>query len=174
MIGINTSIFSPSGGSAGIGFAIPVDTVKYIVETLIRDGKVTRPVMGITYLQSSQARTLGITKGVLVLDVPPNSAAEKAGMKGTRRTESGLIEIGDIIVQIEDMKIDSETDLLNALESFKPGVVVKVVVNRPEVEGTPSDPRLIMTTKTLYLQLKASTDISTSHYLFFSPEYGDP
>lgn len=88
---MNTAIYSPSGASAGIGFAIPVDEVKYIVATLIQDGRVVRPVLGISYLGSKQARTLGITTGVLVLEVPPNSPAAKAGLKGTRRSESGLI-----------------------------------------------------------------------------------
>ena len=68
MIGMNTAIYSTSGASAGIGFAIPSSTVKYIVDTLIRDGRVVRPILGISYLESKQARALGITKGVLVLD----------------------------------------------------------------------------------------------------------
>ena len=68
LIGINTAIFSPSGASAGIGFAIPSEPLKYIVETLIRDGKIIRPVLGISYLESKQARALGIRKGVLVLE----------------------------------------------------------------------------------------------------------
>jgi S1-C subfamily serine protease len=76
---MNTAIYSPSGASAGIGFAIPVDQVKSIV------------VLGISYLGSKQARTLGITKGVLVLEVPPDSPAFVAGLKGTRRTYNGLI-----------------------------------------------------------------------------------
>lgn len=88
---MNTAIYSPSGASAGIGFAIPIDTVKVIVETLIRDGRVIRPVLGISYLGTKQARTLGITSGVLVLDVPPNTPPAKAGLKGTRRTDTGLI-----------------------------------------------------------------------------------
>jgi S1-C subfamily serine protease len=79
LIGMNTAIYSPSGASAGIGFAIPVDTLKTIVETIIKDGKVVRPLIGITYLESSQAKALGIEKGVLVLDVPKGSAAAAAG-----------------------------------------------------------------------------------------------
>jgi S1-C subfamily serine protease len=100
LIGMNTAIYSPSGASAGIGFAIPVDQVKSIVETLIRDGRVVRPVLGISYLGSKQARTLGITKGVLVLEVPPDSPAFVAGLKGTRRTYNGLIGtlFGSLIV----------------------------------------------------------------------------
>ena len=91
LIGMNTAIYSPSGASAGIGFAIPVDAVQFIVNTLIRDGQVVRAILGISLLGSKQARTLGISSGVLVLDVPPDSPADRAGLKGTRRTESGLI-----------------------------------------------------------------------------------
>ncbi len=93
LIGMNTAIYSPSGASAGIGFAIPVDAVQFIVNTLIRDGQVVRAILGISLLGSKQARTLGINSGVLVLDVPPDSPADRAGLKGTRRTESGLIGI---------------------------------------------------------------------------------
>eukprot|EP00594_Rhizosolenia_setigera_P012461 CAMPEP_0178964010 /NCGR_PEP_ID=MMETSP0789-20121207/15387_1 /TAXON_ID=3005 /ORGANISM="Rhizosolenia setigera, Strain CCMP 1694" /LENGTH=510 /DNA_ID=CAMNT_0020648633 /DNA_START=96 /DNA_END=1628 /DNA_ORIENTATION=- len=165
LIGMNTSIYSPSGASAGIGFAIPIDSVKRIVETLIRDGKVVRPVLGISYLESKQARALGIEKGVLVLEVPTGSPAFKAGMKGTRRTESGLIEIGDIIVKIEDMKINTEADLFAALESFKPGDTVKVTVNRADLEQINST-KLRLIPKTLSIQLRASTDLPASRYLF--------
>jgi len=59
LVGMNTAIYSPSGASAGIGFAIPVDTLKFVVETIIKDGKVVRPLIGITYLESSQAKALG-------------------------------------------------------------------------------------------------------------------
>ena len=155
LIGMNTAIYSPSGASAGIGFAIPVDTVKFIVDTLIRDGKVVRPVLGISYLQSRQARALGISKGVLVLDVPVDSPAYKAGMKPTRRTESGLIEIGDIIVKVDQTEINTEGDLFQALETFKPGDKVKVTVNRLEPQGN----ALITKEIVLTVQLKASPNI---------------
>lgn len=98
LIGMNTAIYSLSGSSAGIGFAIPVDTLKYEVETLIREGKVVRPVMGVSYLETSQARSLGINSGILVLDAPNGSPAKKAGVRGTRRTQSGSIDLGDIII----------------------------------------------------------------------------
>ncbi len=129
---MNTAIYSPSGASAGIGFAIPIDTVKYIVNTLIRDGKVVRPILGISYLESKQARALGIGRGVLVLDVPQGSPAEKAGLKGTRRTETGLVEIGDIIIQVSDVVINTEANLFQALETFQPGDTVEVRVLRIE------------------------------------------
>lgn len=127
---MNTAIYSPSGASAGIGFAIPIDTVKFIVETLIADGKVVRPVLGISYLESKQAKALGIQSGVLVLEVPPDSAAARAGLKGTRRTESGLIEIGDIIIKVNEKVINTESDLFASLEDFKPGDMVDLTVNR--------------------------------------------
>uniref|UniRef100_A0A7S0TE84 PDZ domain-containing protein n=1 Tax=Pseudo-nitzschia delicatissima TaxID=44447 RepID=A0A7S0TE84_9STRA len=130
LIGMNTAIYSPSGASAGIGFAIPVDTINYIVTTLIRDGKVVRPILGIGFLESKQARALGITRGVLVLEVPPGSPAQKAGLKGTKRTETGLVEIGDIIVKIGDVIIETEANLFQALEKMKPGDIADVKVLR--------------------------------------------
>ncbi|GFH55736.1 hypothetical protein CTEN210_12212 [Chaetoceros tenuissimus] len=169
LIGMNTSIYSPSGASAGIGFAIPVDTVKFIVETLIRDGKIVRPVLGISYLESKQARALGIERGVLVLDVPVNSPAYKAGMRGTRRNEMGLIEIGDIIVKIEDMKINTEADLFQALEMYKPGDVVQVKVMRPDLDVA-NGKSLRLDSKTLAIQLKASSSVGISQYLYANPD----
>lgn len=83
LIGMNTAIYSPSGASSGIGFAIPSDTIKFVVETLIRDGRVVRPVIGISYLESRQAQALGISNGVLILDVPKGSPAAAAGLKGS-------------------------------------------------------------------------------------------
>jgi S1-C subfamily serine protease len=136
LIGMNTAIYSPSGGSAGIGFAIPADTLKFIVETLIRDGRVVRPVIGISYLEKQQAKALGISKGVLILDVPSGSPAYRAGLRGTRRMENGLIELGDIIKQIDNRPIDTETDLFEVLEDYKPGDRIKITVSRVDVESS--------------------------------------
>ena len=119
--------------------------------------------MGISFLESKQARALGIEKGVLVLDVPTTSPAFKAGMRGTRRTQSGLVEIGDIIIKVDDTKISTEADLFGALESFKPGDVVKVTVNRIDLE-TPSQAKL--TPKVLSITLKASDENAISRYLY--------
>lgn len=165
LIGMNTAIYSPSGGSAGIGFAIPVDTLKYVVDVLIRDGRVVRPVLGISYLQSAQARALGVSRGVLVLDVPANSPAYKAGMRGTRRTEDGLIEIGDVIIDIEGDRIDSEADLFASLEKYKPGERIKITVNR--AEGVGKDGRqLKLKAVTLTTSLKASIDLPQMGNIF--------
>lgn len=149
---MNTAIYSPSGASAGIGFAIPADTVSYIVSTLIRDGKVIRPILGISYLESKQARALGIGRGVLVLDVPPGSPAEKAGLKGTRRTETGLVEIGDIIVQVGKVQINTEADLFQALEKFEPGDMVELKVLRIEA----MDDSLVQRETTIKIPLQSS------------------
>jgi S1-C subfamily serine protease len=124
------AIYSTSGASAGISFAIPIDTVKYIVDTLIRDGKVVRPILGISYLESKQARALGIERGVLVLVVPPGSPPAEAGLKGTRRTETGLVEMGDIIVKVGGATINSEANLFQALDKYQPGDTVELKVLR--------------------------------------------
>mmetsp|Transcript_36617 Transcript_36617/g.56263 ORF Transcript_36617/g.56263 Transcript_36617/m.56263 type:complete len:163 (-) Transcript_36617:853-1341(-) len=153
---MNTAIYSLSGTSAGIGFAIPIDAVKFIVDTLIRDGKVVRPVLGISYLESQQARPLGIRKGVMVLDVPTTSPAYKAGLKGTRRTEEGLVELGDIIVQIGEDKINTEADLFQTLEKRKPGDRVKVIVNRLSTVNSNQEPAFKEVI--LYTILKPSSD----------------
>ncbi|KAL3926746.1 MAG: hypothetical protein SGBAC_013351, partial [Bacillariaceae sp.] len=96
------------------------------------DGKIIRPILGIGYLESKQARALGISRGVLVLDVPPDSPAAKAGLKGTRRTETGLIEIGDIIVKVGSTVINAEANLFEALEGYQPGDIVEIKVLRIE------------------------------------------
>ena len=105
LIGMNTAIFSPSGASAGIGFAIPVDTLKYQVDTIIRDGKVTRSAIGISYVSAGQARALGVNRGVLVLDVPSGSSAAQAGLRGSYRADDGSVVLGDVITAINSDKV---------------------------------------------------------------------
>ena len=84
-------------------------------------------------------------------------------MRGTTRTESGLIEIGDIIIKVEDMKINTEADLFAALESYKPGDVVKVVVNRVD---TKSQSTAKLAPKVLMIPLRASSEIAISRFLY--------
>jgi S1-C subfamily serine protease len=130
LIGMNTAIYSLSGASAGIGFSIPVDTLRYEVDTLIRDGRVQRPVIGITYLDTSQARMLGIDRGVLVLVTPEGSPAAAAGLKGTSRGANGNVLLGDVIVGVDAVEVNTEADLFKALETHKVGDVVGVTVRR--------------------------------------------
>lgn len=162
MIGMATAIYSPSGASAGVGFAIPVDTVKYVVDMLIRNGEIIRPVLGVSILDSRQARqALGITKGILILEVKPGTPASQAGLRGLRRTDSGIIEIGDIIIAVEGKPIENEGDLFRAIEAYEPGDVVKVTVNRPEVEVDPDGrPEIKLRVLTFSVKLIASGDKS--------------
>src|SRR5437867_7446434 len=98
LIGVNTAIYSPSGVSAGIGFAIPVDTVNRIVAELIRYGKITRPGIGVQLdeqINEQVSQRLGV-KGVLVVDVVRGGAAAKAGIQPTRRDAEGRLRLGDI------------------------------------------------------------------------------
>jgi len=129
LIGMNTAIYSTSGASAGIGFAIPVDTLKAVVETIIKDGKVVRPALGIQYLGGEQAKLMGITKGLLVLGVAPRSAAEDAGLRGTSRSFFSMT-LGDVIVAIDGKPIGTEADFLKGLDGRKVGDTVELTVLR--------------------------------------------
>jgi S1-C subfamily serine protease len=129
LIGVNTAIYSPTGASAGIGFAIPVDTVNRIVPELIRSGKVTRPGMGIQVAEDQIAERLGVT-GVLVVEVVQGSAAAKAGLRPTRREASGRVRLGDVITAIDGKKIESTNELFLTLEKYKVGDSVNVSLLR--------------------------------------------
>jgi S1-C subfamily serine protease len=149
----------------GIGFAIPVDTLKYEVDTLIRDGKIVRPIIGISYLTSSQAKIFGIEKGVLVLEVPENSNAQSAGLMGTIRTSEGNVRLGDIIVGVDSMTVDSESDLFKALEGHKVGDKVTISVIRSENQDNDNNNRDDSKVIKLNLVLSAkSNDIQDSTY----------
>jgi S1-C subfamily serine protease len=131
LIGVNTAIYSPSGASAGIGFAVPVDTVNRVVPQLIKDGKLTRPGLGIQHDPQLSART-GIP-GVLVLSVAEGSGAEKAGLRGTRRDLStGDVILGDIIIAIDGKPVKSSNDLYKHLDGKQVGDLVKIEVRRGE------------------------------------------
>jgi S1-C subfamily serine protease len=129
LIGVNTAIYSPSGASAGIGFAIPVDTVNRIVPELIRNGKITRPGLGIQIADEQIAQRLGVS-GVLVVDVARGSAASKAGIQPTRRDGEGRLRLGDIITAVDGKKVATSNDLYLLLEKYKIGDVVTVALLR--------------------------------------------
>ena len=129
LIGVNTAIYSPSGASAGIGFAIPVDTVNRIVPELIRSGKITRPGLGIQTAEEQIAQRLGVN-GVLVVDVSPGSAAAKAGLRPTRRDASGRVRLGDVITAVDAEKIQSPNDLFLTLEKYRVGDSVNITLLR--------------------------------------------
>ncbi len=129
LIGVNTAIYSPSGASAGIGFAVPVDTVTRVVPQLIQHGKLTRPGLGIQHDPQLSERT-GVP-GVLVLGVAEASAAEKAGLRGTRRNAlTGEVVLGDIIVAVDGKPVKDANDLYKHLDDKEVGDSVKLTVRR--------------------------------------------
>ncbi|MCA9117541.1 MAG: trypsin-like peptidase domain-containing protein [Planctomycetaceae bacterium] len=141
LIGVNTAIYSPSGAYAGIGFAVPVDTVNRIIPDLIRDGKVDRPGMGISPFGDAFTQrliTAGLLPraGVLIGDVLTHSSAEEAGLQPTRRQADGSIDWGDLIIRIEGKEIQRSNDLFNALADHKVGTEVEVTVLRDGEEVT--------------------------------------
>ncbi len=129
LIGMNTMIYSRTGTSSGIGFAVPVDTIKRIVPQIIKYGKVIRPGLGIGLLSDRYARRLNI-EGVIVLEVSPDSHAYRAGIRGLARDRYGELYIKDIIVGIDDYKISSYDDLYNALDHFRIGDTVTITLMR--------------------------------------------
>ena len=129
LIGVNTAIFSPTGTSAGIGFAVPVDTVNRVVPQLIEHGEVTRPKLGVAIANETLRRRLGI-EGVLILEVAPGSGAASAGLQGTIRTPDGRIRFGDVIISVNGDDVKNENELMNALERHKVGDTVKITVVR--------------------------------------------
>ncbi len=129
LIGVNTQIVSPSGAYAGIGFAIPVDTVNWVVPALIENGRLERPTLGITMLEARQVRGLGLD-GALVINVAPGSGAERAGVRGTYRDRLGRVILGDIVVEVEGTPIRTTDDLALSLERHQVGETVEIVVLR--------------------------------------------
>jgi S1-C subfamily serine protease len=132
LIGINTAIYSPSGASAGIGFAVPVDTVSRIIPELIAYGKVIRPVLGVNLddrLSTYVTRRLGID-GALVRDVLPRTGAAAAGLEGTKLGRSGRIVPGDVVQKIDGKSVKSVGDLQGRLGSYRPGDTVTLTLWR--------------------------------------------
>ena len=130
LIGVNTAIYSPSGASAGIGFAIPVDEVNRIVPRLIRDGRFIRPALGVTSGPPQLAQTLGAPKGVLLVNVGPNSPAAAAGLKPYARDRSGRIVPGDVITAVDGQAVADLDDMLSLLEARQIGEKVVLTVWR--------------------------------------------
>lgn len=147
LIGINTAIYSPSGASAGIGFAVPVDIVNRVVPQLIRDGRIVRPTLGIETddrFSREAERRLGV-RGLLVLGVTRGSGAAAAGLRPTGIDAFGNVVYGDVIEAVDGRPVRSRLDLLDALEGRAPGDVVVLTVwrdgERIPVEVQLSPPR---------------------------------
>ena len=132
LIGMNTAIYSPSGAAAGIGFAVPVDTVNRVVPNLIRNGHYERPSIGIETDERLNARleeATGLT-GVFVLKVARGSAADKAGLEAARISRDGEIIGGDLIVSVNGKRVDSVASLFATLDDYLIGDTVRLGVKR--------------------------------------------
>ncbi|NQV68522.1 MAG: trypsin-like peptidase domain-containing protein [Pseudohongiella sp.] len=131
LIGVNTAIYSPSGASSGIGFAIPVNTVKRVVPELIAYGRVQTPVLGIVQIpQADYYRQLWGIDGVIVMDVVDGSDPARMGMRGLSRSQRGTIQLGDVIVDIGGKPVRNENDYADIMEQYKQGDIVKVQTRR--------------------------------------------
>jgi S1-C subfamily serine protease len=128
LIGVNTAIYSPSGGSAGIGFAVPVNVVNKVVPEVIRHGRVIQPGIGVTLASERIARRLDI-QGLLVINVQPGSSAHKAGLRQTRQVR-GKVILGDIIFAVNGVPVKSYDDLRNELERYRIGDEVTLIILR--------------------------------------------
>ena len=130
LIGMNTAIYSSSGGSAGIGFAVPAEDIKRIVNQIIKNGRVVLAGIGVQRVERATARRLGVKKGVLVAEAIPLSPAQKAGIRGTYRDSWGRIHLGDIIVAINGHPVKNYDDLYNILEELKVGEKITLTLLR--------------------------------------------
>ncbi|WP_159347835.1 S1C family serine protease [Roseomonas harenae] len=132
LIGVNTAIFSPSGASAGIGFAVPVDVVNRVVPRLIADGGYVRSDLGIrtdAQLNEALSARLGV-QGVFVLDVVPGSTAAIAGLRPAQLTADGGFIPGDIIIAVAGRPVSRVPELLAALDQYDPGATVGLTILR--------------------------------------------
>jgi S1-C subfamily serine protease len=132
MIGINSQILSPGGGSVGVGFAVPVNIARRVVPQLIRDGRVVRPKLGIYPRAVSDLRgiRLPVGEGLLILQLDASGSAAAAGLRGTSETPDGDLVIGDIITGIDGEKVESQNDLYRVLDKHQFNDVVQVEVVR--------------------------------------------
>jgi S1-C subfamily serine protease len=131
LIGMNTVIYSTSGSSAGLGFAVPVDTVKRVVPELIQYGKVTRPGLGIGIVPENMRRRLtGNDKGIIISFVDEKGGAGKAGLKGMTQDRQGRVFLGDVITHVDNQEVNNLDDIYQVLEKRKVGDVVEVRYRR--------------------------------------------
>jgi S1-C subfamily serine protease len=133
MIGINSQILSPSGASAGVGFAVPVNIAKRIVPQLLKSGEVRRPKLGIGTRDVAPLKSqldLPVADGVIILQIAPGQAAANAGLRGVTQTENGDFAIGDIILGMDGEKIANTDDLYRLLDKHQVGDTVQLQILR--------------------------------------------
>lgn len=134
MIGINSQILGPSGGSVGVGFAIPVSTAKRVIPQLIQFGEVHRPKLGAELLSvtalADQGVRLPVASGLIVRNISPGSSASNAGLRGLSQDPSGNVVLGDVIMSIDGEKMNDLDDLYRYLDKKQIGDTVQVEVFR--------------------------------------------
>ena len=126
LIGMNTMIFSTSGSSSGLGFAVPVDTIKSIAPQLIKHGKVIRPGLGIGILDEEVRQRYVGEKGAAISFVDPEGSAAESGLKGMMKDNFGRIYIGDVITKINNKEVNSRDDVYHELEKYQIGDTIKI------------------------------------------------
>ena len=138
VIGVSTAIFSPSGGSVGVGFAVPINTAKRIIPELINRGYVARPYLGIAGHEIVpalvQALRLPVNEGIMVVEVTPGSPAQRAGIRGgDRAVQVGNMIVrvgGDIITEVDQVKVRTFEELSDFIDAKQPGDTVALTFNR--------------------------------------------
>src|SRR5215207_3287184 len=126
LIGVNTAIISPSGSSAGIGFAVPVDIVNRVVPELIKNGRVPTPGIGIVAAGEAVTTRMGV-EGVIIVRTAPGSPAERAGIRGVDFASGAL---GDVIVQVDGKPVHRLSDLTDQIEQVGAGKSVRITLKR--------------------------------------------
>lgn len=130
VIGMNTMIISPSGSSAGIGFAVPINEVKRAVPQLILHGKMIRPILGIQPLPANYKERFGISSGLVIMEVIGKGPAASIGLKGMEEDRYGRVYIGDIIVEMDGKKIEGYDDYFQIMDKKKFGEKLKLKILR--------------------------------------------
>lgn len=131
LVGINTMIYSPSGAYAGIGFAVPVDTINRVVPRIVAYGRYVRPTLGISANDDVSKRLLDReTRGVLVLGVTANSPAARAGLRSTQMTAAGRVMLGDVIEAVDGRAVADFATLVNVLDAHEFGERIMLRVRR--------------------------------------------
>jgi S1-C subfamily serine protease len=118
LIGVSTMIYSPSGGSAGIGFAIPVDIIRRVVPQLIAHGHVRRAGLGVVLVPDNYTRRMRV-EGAMILEIRRGSAADQAGLRPARRGGRGQTVHGDIIIAVDGRPVKKNDDLIDYLDKYK-------------------------------------------------------
>lgn len=134
MIGINSQILSPQGGSVGVGFAVPVNIAKRVVPQLIQFGEVRRPKLGASTMSVAslldQGARLPVESGLLIRSVTQGSPAAASGLKGLSQANDGSILLGDIIESIDGEKLTTNDDLYRLLDKKQIGDTIQIEVFR--------------------------------------------